>query len=169
MSSSQSLSMLSCCHLHFVNSSDNVNKTAALKTCYQTGVSSPNSSVNKAILFHRKFGHPNFHVLLHMLKNIKSIHFSASQIQQSHQTICEACQKGKIQRHHFPIADTKTSKVLELIHIDLWGPSPTGSRDNYQYYISVVDDISRYTWIYPLKVKSDALTVFKLFKSLVEN
>ncbi|KAH9750824.1 retrovirus-related pol polyprotein from transposon RE1 [Citrus sinensis] len=41
--------------------------------------------------------------------------------------------------------------------------------DGYQYYISFVDDYNRYTWIYPLKLKSEALEVFKLFKLQVEN
>ncbi|KAH9725758.1 retrovirus-related pol polyprotein from transposon RE2 [Citrus sinensis] len=42
-------------------------------------------------------------------------------------------------------------------------------RNGYKDYISFVDDYSRYTWIYPLKLKSDALAVFKLFKLQVEN
>ena len=59
--------------------------------------------------------------------------------------------------------------MLELIHTDLWGPSPTISRNGYKYYISFIDDYSRYTWIYPLKLKSEAFEVFKLFKLQREN
>lgn len=68
---------------------------------------------------------------------------------------------GKVHRLHFPVNETK---ALELIHIDSWCPSPIPFRNSYSYYISFVDDISRYTWIYPLKLKSEPLDVFKLFK-----
>ena len=76
---------------------------------------------------------------------------------------------GKNHKLHFPITETKTSKVLELIHTDLWGYSPIASIGGYQYYISFVDDFSRYTWIYPLKLKSKELKVFQIFKLQVEN
>ena len=76
---------------------------------------------------------------------------------------------GKSHKLHFPSTETKVTKPLELIHTDLWGPSPTPSRDDYNYYINLLDDFSRYTWIYPLKLKSEALDVFKLFKLQVEN
>ena len=75
---------------------------------------------------------------------------------------------GKVHRLHFPVVETKTSHILELIHTDLWGPSPTPSRAGHIYYISFVDDFSRYTWIYPLKLKSEALQIFKLFRLQVE-
>ena len=84
-------------------------------------------------------------------------------------SLCEACQLGKVHRQSFPASETKTKGVLELIHTDLWGPSPTVSRNGYKYYISFVDDYTRYTWIYPLKLKSQAFEVFKLFKAQVEN
>ena len=108
-------------------------------------------------------------MLTHILKTVKCIHLPAYQKQQMHQYICEACQMGKTHKLHFLITETKTSKILELIHTDLWGPSPIVSRGGYQYYISFVDDFSRYTWICPLKLKSEALEVFKLFKLQVEN
>ena len=41
------------------------------------------------------------------------------------------------------------------------------SMDGYRYYISFVDDFTRYCWIFPLVLKSDALTTFKHFKCLI--
>ena len=43
------------------------------------------------------------------------------------------------------------------------------SFDNYKYYLVLVDHYSRYTWLYPLKLKSDVKETFKVFKALVEN
>ena len=169
MSSNQPLSMLSFYHFDSAGHTDVASDTVNLKTCYQIIVSPSIKLVNKALLFHRRFGHPRTQVLLHMLKNIKSISIPTYQIHQLHQTTWEACQMGKVHKLHFPYTDTKTTQILELMHTDLWGPSPILSRDGYQYYISFVNDFSRYTWIYPLKFKSYALEVFKLFKLQVEN
>lgn len=58
---------------------------------------------------------------------------------------------------------------MEFIHTDLWGPSPVASHTNFRYYIHFLDDYSRYTWLFPLKQKSDALAAFIHFKRLVEN
>ena len=138
--------------------------TVYQKSCNQIDDLSCKASVNKVILLHRRFGHPNHQVLTHILKTTKSNHLPAYQIHQMHQHICEASQMGKTHKLHFPNTETKISKVLELLHTDLWGPSTSVSRGDYQYYISFVDDFNMYTWIYPLKLKSEALEVFKLFK-----
>ena len=124
--------------------------------------------VNKVDLLHRRFGHLHHNVFIHLLKNDQTINLSTSLINQSAQQICKACQMGKSHRLHFLVTKTKTSQVLELIHTDLWGPSPIISKDGYVYYISFVDDFSRYTWIYPLKLKSEVLKVFKLFRLQAE-
>ncbi|KAH9753212.1 retrovirus-related pol polyprotein from transposon RE1 [Citrus sinensis] len=172
----QPLSMLSACSLgpHVLNNTQNNNlSSVSLCNASDNKVYSQNSSCNglnnKALLLHRRFGHHNSQTLMHLLKNNASINLSSNSIKQALNQICEACQMGKSHKLHFPITEIKTTKALELIHTDLWGPSPISSRDGYTYYISFVDDFSRYTWIYPLKLKSEAFEVFKLFKLQVEN
>lgn len=58
---------------------------------------------------------------------------------------------------------------LEKIHCDLWGPAPVNSCQNFKYYACFVDDFSRYTWLYPLKRKSDLFQCFVRFQKEVEN
>lgn len=43
------------------------------------------------------------------------------------------------------------------------------SFDNYKYYVIFVDHFTKYSWLYPLKLKSDTKDVFIRFKALVEN
>lgn len=43
------------------------------------------------------------------------------------------------------------------------------SMDSYKYYLVIVDHFTRYTWLYPLKQKSEVKEVFVAFKALVEN
>jgi len=42
------------------------------------------------------------------------------------------------------------------------------STEGFRYYFVFVDAYTRYTWLYPLKLKSDALAIFKSFHKLVE-
>ena len=58
---------------------------------------------------------------------------------------------------------------LALLHLDLWGLAPISSKFGYRYYFSIVDDNTRFTWLYPLVKKSEVLTMFIHFKKLVEN
>ena len=56
---------------------------------------------------------------------------------------------------------------LELIHSDVWGPA-VASSGGYKYYVSFIDDYSRFTWIYLFKHKSDVEQVFYAFQAHVE-
>jgi histone deacetylase 1/2 len=50
---------------------------------------------------------------------------------------------------------------------DVWGPAPA-SVGRYKYYVSFIDDYSKFTWIYLLKKKSDVFQKFHDFQHLVE-
>jgi histone deacetylase 1/2 len=50
---------------------------------------------------------------------------------------------------------------------DVWGPAPS-SVGRYSYYVSFIDDFSKFTWIYLLKKKYDVFQVFKNYQTLVE-
>ena len=56
--------------------------------------------------------------------------------------------------------------MLDLIHSDLWGPSPVKSNSSFLYYLIFIDDYSRFTWLYPLKFKSDFFDIFLQFQNL---
>ncbi len=76
--------------------------------------------------------------------------------------ICEACQKGKQTKHSSKLKNmVSTSKPLELLHMDLFGPSRTMSLGGNYYALVVVDDFSRFTWTMFLESKSNAFSAFK--------
>lgn len=62
----------------------------------------------------------------------------------------------------------KSTKPLELIHSDVWGPAPILSHFGFSYYLIFIDDFSKYTWLFPLKQKSDVLSIFAEFHIKVE-
>jgi len=58
---------------------------------------------------------------------------------------------------------------LELIHTDICGSFHTPSWNGQQYFISFIDDYSRYAYLFLIHEKSQSLDVFKTFKVEVEN
>ena len=58
--------------------------------------------------------------------------------------------------------------ILDYIHSDVWGQSPTVSLGGSSYFVTFIDDYSRKVWVYLLKRKDDVFNSFKQFKALVE-
>ncbi|MCO5551719.1 hypothetical protein L7F22_005223 [Adiantum nelumboides] len=56
-----------------------------------------------------------------------------------------------------------------LVHSDVCGPMRTPSVGNSLYFVTFIDDFSRFCWVYPLKAKSDVFAVFQHYVSMVEN
>ncbi|CAN6472385.1 unnamed protein product [Victoria cruziana] len=82
--------------------------------------------------------------------------------------ICIECIKGKMTN----IKNTgaiRVSGVLKLIHTDICSPFPTASWNGQQYFITFIDDYSRYCYLYLISEKSQSLEVFKSYKAEVEN
>ena len=62
-----------------------------------------------------------------------------------------------------PFKDLTTiyNSPLQLIYIDSWGPAPILFSTGACYYISFLDDFSKYTWLYVLHSKYQAFSIFK--------
>jgi len=81
-------------------------------------------------------------------------------------TKCEGCVHGKIVRPPFSTSGSRAKSTLDLIHTDLCGPM--GVDGQKKYMMVIVDDRTRYTWVYFLERKSDALECFKQWLVRVE-
>ena len=118
------------------------------------------------LLWHHRLGHPSSKILLSALKPVfPSI--SLSQIDDVCSS-CEFCISAKMHRFHLNKTPLVSTSLLELVHGDVWGPSPLTSLLSFNYYVIFVDDYSRFTWLFLLKHKNEVLSVFKHFKSMVE-
>jgi histone deacetylase 1/2 len=114
--------------------------------------------------WHRKLGHPNNKVLEKVLKNC-----NVKTSPNDHFSFCEACQFGKLHLLPFKSSSSHAKEPLDLIYSDVWGPAPILSPSNFKYYVHFIDDFSRFTWIFPLKQKSETIHAFTQFKNMVEN
>jgi hypothetical protein len=118
------------------------------------------SKEDEVKLWHQKLGHLN-------LKGVKKIISEEAirglpKLKIEEGNICGECQIGKQTRMSHPMLQHHvTSKVIELLHMDLMGPMQVESLGGKRYAFVVVDDFSRYTWISFIREKSETFDVFK--------
>ena len=83
--------------------------------------------------------------------------------------ICEACVKGKQIRSSFkPKNQVTSSRILELLHMDLCGPLKVQSRNGKKYILVIVDDYSRYTWTRFLRSKAETADELVVFFKMIQ-
>lgn len=76
--------------------------------------------------------------------------------------MCKGCLVLKQTRKAFPNKTTyRSTKVLQLVHGDLCGPIEPTTMGGNKYFFLLVDDFSRAMWVFMLKRKDEALSVFK--------
>lgn len=74
----------------------------------------------------------------------------------------------KVTSSFFSNSTFVSTRSLQYLFTDVWS-SPITSIDNYKYYLILVDHFTCYTWLYPLKQKSQIRDIFTAYKALVEN
>ena len=159
----------------FVGGTCKVTKGAKVLACgRKTGTqyitSSPKDTIvateasTDTSLWHHKLGHMSkkgMKMLLSKgeLPELKSIDFD----------MCESCILGKQKKVSFLKTDRTTkAEKLDLVHTDLWGPSPIISLRSSRYYITFINDSSKKIWVYFLKNKFDVFETFKKWKAMVK-
>ncbi|GJZ78686.1 zinc finger, CCHC-type containing protein, partial [Tanacetum coccineum] len=74
---------------------------------------------------------------------------------------CKSCISGKIARKPFLYPVERAKDLLGLIHTDVCGPFRTMSREGANYFITFIDDFSRYDFVYLMKHKHEVFETFK--------
>ncbi|KAJ9561477.1 hypothetical protein OSB04_006637 [Centaurea solstitialis] len=117
---------------------------------------------DSAILWHKRLGHISKQRIQRLIDEriLNSIDLTNFQV-------CVECIKGK-QTNARRLGSNRATDVLELIHTDICGPFPTASWNGQRYFITFIDDYSRYGYLYLIHEKSQSLDVFKDFKAEVE-
>ncbi|GJX46506.1 gag-pol polyprotein [Tanacetum coccineum] len=84
-------------------------------------------------------------------------------------TFCSACEWGKSKKASHPskLVPSSDSK-LELLHMDLCGPIRVASINGKKYILVIVDDYSRFTWVYFLRSKGEIPKIIKKFIAQVQ-
>ncbi|GJV59078.1 putative ribonuclease H-like domain-containing protein [Tanacetum coccineum] len=84
---------------------------------------------------------------------------------------CVACNKGKQHKASYKAitAVSTISEPLQLLHMDLFGPTSIRSIDHKHYSLVVTDDFSRFSWVFFLGTKDETFYILRDFITFVEN
>ena len=82
--------------------------------------------------------------------------------------ICESCLHGKMTKLPFIGHGERAMDLLALVHTDVCGPFDMPARGNFVYFITFIDDSSRYGYVYLMRYKFEAFEKFKKFKHEIE-
>ncbi|GJY77562.1 retrovirus-related pol polyprotein from transposon TNT 1-94 [Tanacetum coccineum] len=123
--------------------------------------------LTKSWLWHHILSHLNFgtindltkHDLFDGLLNFKYV--------KDH--LCSTCERGKSKKYsHPPKVVPSSHSKLELLHMDLCGPMRMASINGKNYILVIVDDYSRFTWVYFLHSKDETPEIIKKFIAQVQ-
>ena len=140
--------------------------------CYEVVPTAPiscrSAHVHMLELWHQRFGHANFKQVAKVSK-LKAVE-GIPKFRKVEKTICSACQMGKqTKASHHKVNVIATSHCLELLDIDLMGPTRTESLGGKRYIMVIVDDFSRYTWDEFLREKLEAREKLEILCRKLQN
>ena len=123
---------------------------------------------NDAWLWHKRIAHIHMEHLNKLVKH--DLVIGLPKMKFIKDKLCSACQKGKQTKSTFkPKNVVSTTRPLQLLHMDLFGPSRTRSFGGNIYALVIVDDFSRFTWTLFLVHKNEAFKAFKRYAKQVQN
>ncbi|GJS43376.1 ribonuclease H-like domain-containing protein [Tanacetum coccineum] len=119
-------------------------------------------------LWHRRLGHVNFKTMNKLVRGnlVRGLPLKLFEINQTY----VSCHKGK---QHRASCKTKTvssiSQPLQMLHMDLFGPTFVKSLMKKMYCLVVTDDFSRFSWVFFLATKDETNEILKTFITGIEN
>ncbi|GJR44561.1 putative ribonuclease H-like domain-containing protein [Tanacetum coccineum] len=127
------------------------------------------ASVDKSVKWHRRMGHVNYKNMNRLVKGNLVRGLPPKLFKNDH--TCVACCKGKQHKASYKAitAVSSISEPLQLLHMDLFGPTSIRSIDHKYYCLVITDDYSRFCWVFFLEHKDETYPILKDFINLVEN
>ncbi|KAL5738844.1 hypothetical protein ACOSP7_031605 [Xanthoceras sorbifolium] len=81
---------------------------------------------------------------------------------------CNSCKLAKFYALPFNRSNSCSLASFDLIPSDVWGPSPITTKGGSQYYVSFINDCTRFCWVYLMKHRSDFFSIYSNFRTLVK-
>jgi hypothetical protein len=136
-------------------------------TSFESSKTSTDNTCNsvvipKSALWHFRFGHTSHDRLEAMQKLYSDIVVNKDGF------CCDICHLAKQRKLSYKLSTSRASKCIELLHMDLWGPFSVSTTQGHKYFLTIVDDFNRFTWIVLLKGKYEAALKIQEFITSVE-
>ncbi|KAJ9560760.1 hypothetical protein OSB04_005920 [Centaurea solstitialis] len=126
------------------------------------------ASLSESSLWHRRMCHMNFKNMNKLVKGNLVRGLPAKEF--SCDDHCVSCLKGKQHKSTHKSKEINTiSAPLQLLHMDLFGPTNVMSIGKKSYCLVIVDDYSRFTWVFFLRTTDETSGLIKPFVIRVEN
>ncbi|GKE92002.1 putative ribonuclease H-like domain-containing protein, partial [Tanacetum coccineum] len=127
------------------------------------------ASSDEAVKWHRRMGHVNYKNMNKLVKDNLDRGLPPKLFKNDH--TCVACCKGKKHKATHKAITTVSSifEPLQLLHMDLFGPTSIRSIEHKYYCLVITDDYSRFCWVFFLETKDETYPLLKDFISLIEN
>ncbi|KAG6676363.1 hypothetical protein I3842_15G147500 [Carya illinoinensis] len=119
------------------------------------------SKLDDFTLWHYRLGHSSM-----TQKILNDMQLANSKPTNSPPIPCEICPLAKQHKLPFTPSETLVFKPFDLIAVDIWGPNQVQSYNGTKYFLTIVDQYTRCTWIYLLQTKSEARTSLQNFIAL---
>lgn len=119
-------------------------------------------------LWHRRLGHRNSDAIMRKVREEMGTGMAVQRC--GVQSICGTCCEGKQSRASFPKdSESRTVAVGDLIHMDLCGPFEERTPSGNRFCLVIIDDYSRYTEVYLMRCKSEAILKIQQYVNLMAN
>ncbi|GJR36162.1 integrase, catalytic region, zinc finger, CCHC-type containing protein [Tanacetum coccineum] len=162
---------ITICHIYYVEGDDSLiggrdsnlytisilNMVASSPICLMS-----KSTSTKSWLWHRRLSHLNFSTINDLTK--LDLVDGLPKFKYGKDHLCSACERGKSKKaSHPPKLIPSDYSKLELLHMDLCSPMRVASVNGKKYILVIVDDFSRFTWVYFLRSKDEIPEIIKKF------
>ncbi|CAI7761743.1 unnamed protein product [Closterium sp. NIES-53] len=116
---------------------------------------------HQTLLWHHRLGHPSLPRLrgMHSRLLVSGLPRSLPSLPPSPASPCLPCVEGRqCAAPHSSSFPPKTAP-LQTLHMDVWGPARVSGLSRECYFLLVVDDYTRYTTVFPLRIKGQVVDV----------
>ncbi|CAI7743481.1 unnamed protein product [Closterium sp. NIES-54] len=114
---------------------------------------------HETLLWHHRLGHPSLPRLRGMASRalVSSLPKSLPPLPPGPAPTCVPCVEGRQRAAPHSSSFPPTEAPLQTLHMDVWGPARVCGQGHERYFLLVVDDYSRYTTVFPLRIKGEVL------------
>jgi len=124
-------------------------------------ITHPKCRILPVNLWHYRMGHPS-------PERLQAMQSYYPFLNNNKNFICNTCHYAKHKRLPFPSSTSHASNKFELLHIDIWGPCSKTSMHGHRYFLTIIDDFSRYTWIHLMHTKAETRKIIIDFTAYIE-